>query len=192
MRRRKAIISCLAIAVVLGVLLVLWARSPKGRILGDSRFHVTQEIAGGRLGFYAPHDAHFIVREFASEWNAIWKRPIDGDEVRFPPTMIQACSIAGLLSQATRMTGVRYAIARPVVEGAGSVEFGHTNSLDAEEWVTAFKEALQSGKPEWINDINSRFSRTNPRKENLVIITNSPDLILIVPLEWSAEFQPSK
>jgi hypothetical protein len=190
MRSRKVIVSCFAVIAVVCVLFFVWVRSPKGRILGDSRFYVTQEIAAGRMGFHAPHRTHYLVREIASAWNGIWKRPVDATDGPFPPTETRTCSIAGLLEQATRMTGVRYAIARPVVEGVGAVEFGHTNTLDVEEWVSAFKDALQSGRPEWVNDINSRFDRLNPRKENLVVITNSPDLILIVPREWSVDFQP--
>jgi len=191
MRRRKAFISCFAIVAVICVVLFVWVRSPKGRILSDSRFVVTQDVRS-RMRIYAPTDAHYVVREIASAWNAIWNQTVDATDASFPPTETRTCSISGLLEQATRMTGVRYAIARSVVEGAGAVEFGHTNSLDVEEWVAAFKDALQSGTPVWVNDINSRFDKLNPRKENLVVITNSPDLILIVPHEWSAEFQQSE
>lgn len=192
MNRRKVIVSCFLIAVAVCVAFALWTRSPKGRVLSDPRFFVTHDVAGGRMGFYAPGDAGIVVREFASAWNSIWKRPDEVISRSFPPREEQACSIQGMLQQATTLTGVRYGIARPLVEGVGAVEFGHANALDPEEWVAALKGALESGTSEWINDINSRFDRLNPRRESLVLITNSPGLILVVPHEWAVKFQQSE
>jgi len=92
------------------------------------------------------------------------------------------CSIHGLLSQCTEVTGVRYVIARDVA--AGSVQFGPTSSLNGVQWAKAFTEALETGKPEWLDSVTKKF-----RKENLVLVTNGTRAVMVLPNEMAREFQ---
>lgn len=100
----------------------------------------------------------------------------------FPASATNRCSIHGLLNQCTEVTGVRYAIARDVA--AGTVQFGHTNTLNGTQWVMAFAEALLTGQPEWWDFRTKRF-----RKENLVLLTNDARRVLVLPKEMVREFQ---
>jgi hypothetical protein len=72
------------------------------------------------------------------------------------------------------VTGVRYVIAREVA--AGSIEFGHTNTLNGEQWVSAFTENLKHGRAEWWDSRSGEF-----RKESLVLLTNDARTVLVVP-----------
>ena len=70
---------------------------------------------------------------------------------------------------------------------AGGVMFGTTNTLNGAQWVKAFTEALQTGQPEWWDSQTKKF-----RKENLVLVTNGPRMVLVLPREMLGEFQPSE
>lgn len=94
----------------------------------------------------------------------------------------RVCSIHALLGQCTEVTGVRYVIAKEVA--GGSVEFGPTNTLNGAQWVKAFTEALETGQPEWLDPRTGRF-----RKENLVLLTNSARMVLVLPNEMARELQ---
>jgi len=102
----------------------------------------------------------------------------------FGATPTTLCSLQ-LLSQCTEVTGVRYVIARDVA--AGGVVFGHTNVLNGAQFVAAFTEALQTGKPGWWDQKTGKY-----RKENLVLLTNDPRTVLVLPQEMVAEFRPRK
>ncbi len=65
----------------------------------------------------------------------------------FSPSATNRCSIHGLLNQCMEVSGVRFVIAQDVA--AGSVQFGHTNTLNGAQWVKAFTDALQTEQPEW-------------------------------------------
>jgi len=93
-----------------------------------------------------------------------------------------SCSIQGLLNQCMEVGGVRYVIAKDVA--AGSVMFGHTNTLNGAEWVKAFTEALQTGQPEWWDPHGRTF-----RKENLLLLTNGPRTVMVIPKDMAGEFQ---
>src|SRR5438876_1769578 len=62
----------------------------------------------------------------------------------FSASPTNRCSIHGLLNQCMEVSGVRFVIARDVA--GGSIQFGHTNSLNGLQWVTAFTEALRTGE----------------------------------------------
>jgi hypothetical protein len=53
--------------------------------------------------------------------------------------------------------------------------------------VNAFTEALQTGQPEWWDSQTRKF-----RKENLVLLTNGPRMVLVLPREMLWEFQHSE
>ena len=65
--------------------------------------------------------------------------------------------------------------------------FGTTNALNGAQWVQAFTEALQTAQPEWWDS-----QRRKSRKENLVLVTNGPRMVLVLPREMLGEFQPSE
>jgi hypothetical protein len=83
------------------------------------------------------------------------------------------------------VSGLRYVIAKDVA--AGSVQFGHTNTLNGTQWVKAFTDALQTGQPEWWDSQARKF-----RKENLFLLTNSATTVLVLPKEMADEFQRRK
>jgi hypothetical protein len=109
-------------------------------------------------------------------------RRFAGSTITFPASPASRCLIQAMLNQCTEVNGVRYVIARDVA--AGNVQFGHTNTLTGAEWVVAFTEALQHGQPEFYDPQIKAF-----RKENLVLVTNSPQTVLVIPKSMAAEFQ---
>jgi hypothetical protein len=80
------------------------------------------------------------------------------------------------------VSGVRYLIAKDVA--GGGIMFGTTNTLNGAQWVKAFTEALQTGQPEWWDSRTQTF-----RKENLVLLTNGPRMVMVLPREMLREFQ---
>ncbi len=103
----------------------------------------------------------------------------------FAPSAPSRCSIHGLLNQCMEVSGVRYVIAKDVA--AGSVQFGHTNTLNGAQWVKAFTDALQTRQPEWWDSQARTF-----RKEDLVLLTNGATTVLVLPKEMAPEFQRRK
>ena len=155
--------------------------SRKSPLLMDPRFVVTTKPSFG-----VPANAPFKDRVFVW-WMQFQQKhgkphPLSYSFGASPPTR---CSIHGLLNQCTDATGVRYVIAKDVA--AGAVMFGHTNTLNGAQWVNAFTEALQNGQPEWWDSQTEKF-----RKENLVLLTNSPGMVLVLPREMLWEFQHSE
>jgi len=94
------------------------------------------------------------------------------------------CSIHGLLNQCMEVAGTRYLIAKDVA--GGTVMFGPTNTLNGAQWVKAFTEALQTAQPEWWDSQTKKF-----RKENLVLLTNGPRMVLVLPRDMVGEFRPA-
>ena len=77
---------------------------------------------------------------------------------------------------------MRYVIAGDVA--GGSVEFGHTNTLNGVQWVSAFTDALQHGQAEWWDSQAKGF-----HKESLVQLTNDARTVLVLPKTLVQEFQ---
>ena len=77
---------------------------------------------------------------------------------------------------------VQYIVDKNVV--AGSVQFGHSNTLNGKQWVEAFEKALQTGSPEWWE-----FPGQISRKENLVLIRLDKKFTLVVPKEKAEAYQ---
>jgi hypothetical protein len=92
------------------------------------------------------------------------------------------CSISGLLNQCMEVTGIRYVIAKDVA--SGSVQFGSPTPLNGTQWVLAFTDALQNGKPQWWDSQTKSF-----RTENLLLITNDAKTVLVLPKAMVQEFQ---
>ena len=68
-----------------------------------------------------------------------------------------SCSIHGLLNQCMEVSGKHYILPRNIA--AGSVNFGHSNTLNGVQWVAAFEQALWQDFPEWWE--NGKFQREN-------------------------------
>ena len=101
----------------------------------------------------------------------------------FPISPIQRCSISGLLDQCMDMSGWQYLINTNAA--AGTVEFGNSRVINGKEWVAAFENALQNGKPEWWDQKGKRF-----RRENLVLIRYPKQkIVLVVTKEEAAKYQ---
>ena len=94
----------------------------------------------------------------------------------------QRCSIHGLLNQCMEMSDVRYLIDKNVA--AGSVNFGHTNTLNGTQWIAAFESALQTGQPEWYVSESNQF-----RKENLVLIRYDSKTVLVLPTDRASQYR---
>jgi len=152
--------------------------SPNSPFLHDSRFVVTTRPTSG-----LPSNATLTHKAF-TWWLQIRQRfqkprPL---AYSFPASPTNRCSIHGLLNQCMEVTGVRYVIAKDVA--AGTIEFGHTNTLNGTQWVAAFTEALQNSQPEWWDSQAQKF-----HKENLVLITNDASTVLVLPKSKVEEFQ---
>src|SRR5439155_10151658 len=100
----------------------------------------------------------------------------------FAPRLTQRCSIHGLLNQCMEMSDVRYLIDKNVA--AGSVNFGHTNTLNGTQWIAAFESALQTGQPEWYVSESNQF-----RKENLVLIRYDSKTVLVLPTDRASQYR---
>jgi len=103
----------------------------------------------------------------------------------FPASPAVPCSISGLLEQCMEISGWRYLIDRDV--SAGSVEFGHPQEMNGQEWVAAFEHALQSGQARWWQPGGGK---SRWRHENLVLIRFPREkVVLVVPREKAAKYQ---
>lgn len=168
----------IAILALVFALAILLRPSRNQRFLHDSRFIVTTRPAVG-----PPSNPSLLERAF-TWWLKARQRFSKPDPLAysFPAGPTKACSIHGLLNQCTELTGVQYVIAKDVA--AGSIQFGHSNTLNGAQWVAAVTEALQSGQPEWWDSQLRRF-----RRENLVLVTNDVRTVLVLPRTMVHEFQ---
>ena len=109
-----------------------------------------------------------------------WGHPLN---YTFPISPVQRCSINGLLNQCMEMSGWRYLMDKEV--SAGSVNFGCIQSLNGEEWIAAFENALQTNTPEWWDTKKKGF-----RRENLVLIRDhARKTVLVLPQDKAARYQ---
>ena len=120
------------------------------------------------------HDSRFVVTKLPP--TGIMHHSV------FPPGRATKCSIHGLLSQCTEISGVRYVITKEVA--AGQVDFGATTTLTAPQFVRAFTRALQTNQPEFIN-----FRTQRRYKENLVLLTNDASTVLVLSKAMAQEFE---
>jgi hypothetical protein len=164
-----------AIAVATAFLIRPSRNSPH---LHDSRFVVTTRPTLG-----LPPGATLTQRAFTWWYENRHRfqkpRPL---AYSFSASQTTRCSIHGLLNQCMEITGTRYVIAKDVA--AGTIEFGHTNTLNGTQWVAAFTEALQNSQPEWWDPQAKRF-----HKENLALITNDARTVLVLPKAMAQEFR---
>lgn len=93
------------------------------------------------------------------------------------------CSVHGLLNQCMEVSGTRYVIWKDVA--AGTVEFGHTNALNGNQWVAAFEEALKNGKVEWYDFKTKEF-----RRENLALTRYDHKTVVVVPQSQVDKYRP--
>jgi hypothetical protein len=86
---------------------------------------------------------------------------------RFAPFPPQRCGVKGVLDQCMEVSGKRYLIAREAV--AGTVSFGHTNTLTGPQWVAAFEQALRDG--------------------GLVLLSNKNGVVKVIPKNKVEEYR---
>jgi hypothetical protein len=176
-RLERWLLSAAVLTALLAV--VFWWRISQAEdtsFSSDPRFVIT---APPTMGFSTTH-ASLTQRIFTTLLKL--NRKPNPVSFTFPAGPANRCSIHGLLNQCMEVNGVRYVIARDVA--AGTVWFGHTNSLSGPQWVLAFTEALQHDQPEFWDSQTKTF-----RKENLVLVTNSPRTVLVIPKSMAQEFQ---
>jgi hypothetical protein len=94
----------------------------------------------------------------------------------------ERCSIDGLLNQCMEVGGTQYLIEKNVA--AGSVEFGSTNTLNGQQWITAFEDALKNGVSEWWDP-----EKKGIRRESLVLIRYDSRTTLVFSKKLAAEYQ---
>jgi hypothetical protein len=181
LRFERWLITGAILVLVIVVAFLLTAPPLDSSFASDPRFVITSQPQLGLPANATIKDRIFIwqlqlYQRFSKPNPLAWS---------FDASPTNQCSIHGLLNQCAQATGVRYVIAREVA--AGSVAFGHTNTLNGVQWVAAFTEALQTGKPGWWDTKNQIF-----HNENLVFVTNSPKTILVLPPGMAAEFQRKK
>jgi hypothetical protein len=177
----RGLLGVVVIILLLVPALLMTLPRRQSPLLVDPRFVVTTKPSFG-----VPANAPF--KDRAIVWWIRFKQkhgkphPLS---YSFGASPTNRCSIHGLLNQCTEVTGVRYVIAKDVA--AGTVMFGPTNTLNGAQWVNAFTEALQTGQPEWWDSKNKKFCQ-----ENLVLLTNGPRMVLVLPREMLREFQRSE
>ncbi|MBI3417846.1 MAG: hypothetical protein HY043_21345 [Verrucomicrobia bacterium] len=181
LRFERWLINGAILVLVIVVVFLLTAPSLDSSFSSDPRFVVTTRPQMGLPASASLKDRIFIWRlqlyqRFRKPNPLAWS---------FGASPTNQCSVHGLLNQCAEITGVRYVIAREVA--SGSVLFGCTNTLNGVQWVAAFTEALQTGKPGWWDTKNQIF-----HNENLVFVTNSPKTILVLPAAMAADFQRKK
>jgi hypothetical protein len=104
----------------------------------------------------------------------------------FPPRPAPVlCSIQGLLNQCHDVSGVQFFIDKHVA--GGTVMFGHTNTLNGPQWVTAFTNAVQTGEVSWWDSTKKDF-----RNENPVFIAVGRNAYLVLPKDRVEQFQKGK
>ena len=172
-------VMALILLFVVAVLMTLPRR--QSALLVDPRFVVTAKPSFG-LPANAPFKDRAMVWWMQFQQKHGKPHPLN---YSFGASPTNRCSIHGLLNQCMEVSGVRFLIAKDVA--AGGVMFGTTNTLNGAQWVKAFTEVLQTGQPEWWDSQAKRF-----RKENLVLVTNGPRMVLVLPRELLGEFQHSE
>lgn len=193
------------ISVIAGCLLVLVFFRPESTVVSSKTtrpaFLIAQDMVAGDREILA--DARFVVTSNSPP--PYIRNPIPGtgpadqtywkrQEIRwqfqkpnpekhsFQACEPRACSIHGFLSQCTEVTGVPFVIAKEVA--AGSVKFGHTNTLNGVQWAKALTDALQAAPPEWWGSVPRRF-----RQENLILLSQDGRSVLVLPEEMAMEFR---
>jgi hypothetical protein len=107
----------------------------------------------------------------------------DPKDVSFAASPTRGCSISGLLNQCMQVTGFHYLIDKQV--SSGSVQFGNAETLDGTQWVAAFENALQTGRPEWWDPARKSF-----RRENLALIKfPQKKIVLVLPKDKAAKYE---
>lgn len=98
----------------------------------------------------------------------------------FPAGSEEPCYVHPYLTQCMSFTGTKYLIAEEV----SCVDFGHTNVLNAAEWVAAFEIALQTNQPVCWNPASN-----HTWKENLLLIRERPRQVKVIPPSRLADYQ---
>lgn len=167
--------------VLVGSLAVLfgwmaWPKDAKGSVYDLSK-------ADGRPRFYATKEATRSAPSDLSGFDyLIWRwndyrrqqTPKNPAAIQFSSSPVRLCSIQGLLTQAMEVSGTGYLIA---VEIAGTVDFGHTNTLNGLQWITAFEKAIETSPPVLCYDYGEKRNFT----DTLLVIRESTNVVKVVP-----------
>jgi hypothetical protein len=187
MEREMLICACVAMFSLLSILLL----HPPRNLDSQSKPRVSWLLGAallmvlGGAGYWTLHPTQERETPFAQDSRfVVTKLPPTGimRYSVFPPGRATKCSIHGLLSQCTEISGVRYVITKEVA--AGEVDFGATTTLTAPQFVQAFTQALQTNQPEFIN-----FRTQRRYKENLVLLTNDARTVLVLSKAMAREFE---
>jgi hypothetical protein len=128
-------------------LLVLWASGIPGNVfhfsgakgqIDDPAFVATKYIKYTYRTQLVPPGATLKQRLLIYYFNV--RERVWGSAALYYPSPVHAYSIETLLNYCTERSGKRYLIAR---EALGVVYFGHTNSLNAAQWVALAEQALR-------------------------------------------------
>lgn len=147
----------------------------------DPRFVITSAPNISFPTAKAPFTQRILIGMIKLEQKLRKPRPAFANSM-FTASPTTRCSIYGLLNQCTGVTGVRYVIPRDI--SAATIMFGNTNTLTGPQWVRAFTETIEHSQAEFWDQ-----QTTTMRKENLVLLTNSPRTVLVLPKSRLSEFQ---
>ncbi len=100
----------------------------------------------------------------------------------FPASGVTPCSMGGLLNQCMEVSGTKYLIA--VEASACAVDFGHSNTLNGTQWVSAFESTI-TNQPVSCYD----FTLKHFFEDRLVLIRERKNLVKIVPHSKLSEYQ---
>ena len=175
--------------VLVGTLAVLfgWMAWPKDA--KESVYDLSK--ADGRPRFYATKEATRSAPSDLSGFDyLIWRwndyrrqqTPKNPAAIQFSPSPVRLCSIQGLLTQAMEVSGTSYLIA---VEIVGTVDFGHTNTLNGLQWIAAFEKALETSPPVICYDYGEKRDFT----DTLLVIRESTNVVKVVPKTKLATYQ---
>ncbi len=172
----------IALSALVGITWLAWPSKPEVPVLemskadGKPRFWVTNYSKVNRSGM------NFFQRLFW-DWyeykRRTWPNPAG---YSFPASPPVPCSIGGLLNQCMEVSGTKYLIA--VEASACAVDFGHTNTLNGTQWVSAFENTI-TNTPVSCYD----FTLKHFFDDRLVLIRERKNLVKIIPRSKLSEYQ---
>jgi hypothetical protein len=101
----------------------------------------------------------------------------------FPAEPLTNCTVQVLLNDCMNASGARYLM--PLDVTCGIVQFGHTNTLDGPQYVSAVEDALQHTDVGWWQQATKKW-----RKEHLVLLRfPQQKTVVVLPESEVADFE---
>jgi len=174
------VVAFILVVLVSGALISFFSPPPESKFLNDPTL-VATKLPEPML--FAPNTRPSLRTRFYKVYYQVF--PPKRNFSFGPRAAPVRCSIHGLLNQCHDVSGVQFFIDKHVA--GGTVMFGHTNTLNGPQWVTAFTNAVQTGEVSWWDSTKKDF-----RKENPVFIAVGNTAYLVLPKDRVEQYQKGK